>query len=144
MTAEQNREHFSKLAGEIQQGLAALTPAQLTRLQQIYRQDRGPLAFSDADVADALALTADQKSRIRAVQAEFRDVRFRRPPFGERGPEKNQKDWIAPILEQLTPDQIAIWKTLTGEPFTGPMHEQHFGPPRGGPDGSRDDAGWKN
>ena len=142
MTAEQKREHFSKLTGEIKQGLAVLSGAQLTRLQQIYRQDSGPLAFSDADVAEALSLTADQKSAIRAVQAEYRDSRFRRPPFGERGPEKTQKEWVASILEQLTPDQIAIWKTLTGEPFTGPTHEQRFGPPRRGPE-PRDDAGFR-
>ena len=78
MTAEQKRQRFSKLTGEIKKGLAVLSGAQLTRLQQIYRQDSGPLAFSDADVAEALSLTADQKSGIRAVQAEYRDSRFRR------------------------------------------------------------------
>jgi hypothetical protein len=93
MTPEQKREHFSKLSAEIQQGLAAaLNPAQLTRLQEIYRQFSGPLAFSDADVSDALALTADQKTWIRAVQAEYRDARFRRPPFAEPGQERSQKD----------------------------------------------------
>ena len=116
---------------------------QLTRLQQIHRQKGGPFAFSDADVAEALALTADQKNRIRIVQAEYRDANFRHSPFAERGPEKSQKDWVASILEQLAPDQIATWKTLTGEPFTGPMHEQHFGPPRRGPEPPREGAGFQ-
>jgi hypothetical protein len=144
MTAEQKQEHFSKLAGEIQQGLAAaLTSVQLTRLQQIHRQKGGPFAFSDADVAEPLALSADQKNRIRAVQAEYRDSHFRRPPFADRSQEKMQKDWVAMILEQLTPEQIAVWKTLTGEPFSGPMEDQHFGPPRRGPEPGRDEAGFR-
>ena len=134
MTPEQKQEHFSKLAAEIQQGLAgALSKPQSRRLQQIQRQAGAPLSFSDPDVVEALALTMEQQTRIRAVQAEFRDASFRRMPFGgDRGPQKNQKDWTGMVLEYLSPEQIAIWKGLTGEPFTGPLH---FGPPRrGGPE----------
>jgi hypothetical protein len=140
MTPEQKRERFSKMAGEIQQAMAAaLTPAQLTRLQQIHRQTRGPLAFSDEDVVESLALTADQKNRIRVVQAEYRDARFQHPPFGDRpGLERQQKDWMGMILAQLTPEQVAIWKAMTGEPFTGPIREMRPGMPKRGPE-PRDD-----
>jgi len=146
MTPEQKRERFSKMAGEIQQAMAAaLTPAQLTRLQQVHRQTRGPLAFSDEDVVETLALTADQKNRIRVVQAEYRDARFQRPPFGDRqGPERVQKDWVGMILSQLGAEQIIIWKTLAGEPFTGTVRDQHPGPPRrGGPDGPRGEPDFR-
>jgi hypothetical protein len=131
MTTEQKREHFSKLAGQIQETLASvLTPAQFVRLQQVHRQVRVPFSFSDEDVVEALALTADQKSRIRAIQAEARDARFQHPPFGDR-PAPERKDWIGMILAQLTPEQIASWKTLTGDPFTGTVREFRPGPRRG-------------
>ncbi|HEV8607870.1 MAG TPA: serine/threonine-protein kinase [Tepidisphaeraceae bacterium] len=135
MTTEQKRERFSKLAGEIEHGMAAaLTPAQLTRLQQVYRQIRGPLAFSDPDVVEALALTPAQKDHIRLVQSEYRDARFQRGSFGgPPGSERVQKDWVANILTELSADQTMTWKSLTGEPFVGKLRDQRPGPPRRGP-----------
>jgi hypothetical protein len=135
MTPEQKRERFSKMAGEIQQTLAAvLTSAQVSRLQQVHRQRRGPFAFSDADVVDALALTTEQKDRIRAIQAQARDARFGHP-FNDR-PASERKDWVAMILAKLTPEQTAIWKTLTGEP--APLRDMRPGPWRG-PEPPRDE-----
>jgi serine/threonine protein kinase len=137
MSTEQKRERFSKLADEIEHGMTAtLTPAQLTRLQQVYRQipTRGPFAFSDPDVVEALALTPAQKNHIRLVQGEFRDARFQRGPFGgPPGSERIQKDWVAGILSELSADQIMTWKSLTGEPFVGKLRDQRPGPPRRGP-----------
>ena len=51
-----------------------LTPDQLRRVGQIALQTKGPMAFRDPGVAATLKLTADQRERIRGIEAEVRRV----------------------------------------------------------------------
>lgn len=119
-----------------------LSPPQLNRLHQIARQVAGPLAFSEPDVMEALALTSAQKASISTIQAESR--RRGGPPGpkpeGFGGPERSQRDAVARILDELTEPQREKWQSLIGEPFTMPefQHGRGFGPGpgrRGGPQG---------
>jgi serine/threonine protein kinase len=49
---------------------AVLTPKQISRLHQIGLQQRGPLAFKRPDVVKALALTAEQRTKISGILEE--------------------------------------------------------------------------
>jgi hypothetical protein len=114
MTPDEKREKFSGMADATEEALGrVLTPRQAERLRQVYRQVQGPLVFTEPDVVEALSLTVDQRDRIRAVQTEFRDARFRRGPRG------------GPAGE--------TWQGLSGEPFTGRVFspDRPFGPPPG-------------
>jgi hypothetical protein len=84
MTSEQKRKRYSESAGRIEAVVAGiLSPRQVDRLRQITRQVRGPAAFGDADVAEALDLSRDQKDAIRRIQAEYRTEARKLPgPFG--------------------------------------------------------------
>jgi hypothetical protein len=131
MTSDQKREKFSAMAAALEDQLGrVLTEQQAVRLRQIYRQVRGPWAFSEPDIVQALSLTGEQKDGIRAIQAECRDATFRRGPFGDHqaAADRLKKDAIARILAQLTPPQVDAWKDLSGEPFTGIVFRP-FGPP---------------
>ena len=98
-----------------------LTPPQRLRLRQIFLQVRGPMAFNEPEVVEALQLTADQRQQIRVLQIG---------PFGRPGgffggpPPKGP--WGGPeefarvteqILNSLTPEQREKWRALTGKPF---------------------------
>ena len=136
MTPDEKREKFSGMADATEEALGrVLTPRQAERLRQIYRQVQGPLVFTEPDVVEALSLTVDQRDRIRAVQTEFRDARFRRGPRGDPSgeAERLQKDAIGKILALLTPVQAETWQVLSGEPFTGRVFspDRPFGPPPG-------------
>ena len=63
---------------------AILTEAQQARLRQIGVQSEGPGAFRETEVVSALKLSADQRERIRAIEAELSLDRREGPP---RGPE---------------------------------------------------------
>ena len=141
MTSDEKRERFSAMAGALEGQLGnVLTPQQAARLRQICRQVQGPQAFSEPEVVQALSLTAEQRDRLRAIQAKSRDARFGPGPRGDPsggGAERAKKEAIANILAQLTPAQAEAWKELTGEPFTGSVfsRDRPFGPPPGAPGG---------
>ena len=146
MTPEDRRAAFEKVAGQIEAKLSAvLTPAQGERLRQITRQVRGPSAFADPDVASALALTPEQKAKVREVQDRLRDRRF--GPGRWEEDEQAQAEAVSEIVAGLTPAQGWTWKALTGEPFTGKVMRFGFGrgPGRGhgpgGPGGPRGERG---
>ena len=114
---------------------AILTGVQQTRLRQIGLQADGPGAFRDPEVAADLRLTAEQRERIRAIEddAFFSWMRMAAfPPRPGGGPDA-AKDRPANerILEALTPEQVARWKEMTGEPFKGSLMPSPppFGPP---------------
>jgi serine/threonine protein kinase len=128
----------------------------MQRLGQIALQVQGLAAFRDPDVAARLKLDAVQRSQIRTIEAEC----FSGGPFGGKrpdGPPPDEKRLGPPadgrhpsgppeefrkaheqrikkaceeIVAQLKPDQKAIWKEMTGEPFTGSLL---FPPPFGRP-----------
>src|SRR5262249_36172244 len=51
--------------------MKVLTPEQRQRLQQVYLQVRGPVAFNDPDVVERLRLTADQRQQIKVIQTDL-------------------------------------------------------------------------
>jgi serine/threonine protein kinase len=98
-----------------------LSPEQSARLSQIELQRRGTLAFNDPAVANALALSPEQKQKVRMIQDEAVASLGDQPRPGPRG--KKSDDWGKALKEQLlgvlTDEQKAKWKELTGEPFKG-------------------------
>jgi hypothetical protein len=128
-----------------------LEPWQFKRFKQITLQLRGPLAFSDLDMAEALKLTAEQKKAVREMQDKvvLGGRRFGGPrggppgkrggrggppdgPPGKRGEHPEQsREWQDArdrILDLLTPEQLRLWKEMTGKPFS--RDQRPGSPPR--------------
>jgi serine/threonine protein kinase len=149
LTAEERSRRFVEQAKANKDAVAdVLTDQQVERLGQIELQWRGPMALLDSDVASRLKLTFDQRTRIRAVALDvFRPAPWFGGPKGPRGgPDRRRLPDPAEIraamekaLAVLTDDQMAQWRQMTGEPYTGPRLMVFPGPlppppPFGGPD----------
>jgi hypothetical protein len=142
LTAEERRRRFLELARANDAAVTAiLTPVQLRRLRQIALQSKGTAAFRDPDVVANLKLTADQKERVRAIEAETIFGKPERPRSpGPVDPwkahEQTQKAACERIQMALTEEQRKRWREMTGEPFGGsiasvpPRPPGPFGPPR--------------
>jgi serine/threonine protein kinase len=113
-----------------------LTPLQLARFKQIVVQNQGPAAFRDPEIVAALNLSAGQRERIRAIQADAffdgPDPLYppgggpRRGPRGPREPprrshESSQRAAMEQIEALLTTEQRKRWKELIGKPMEGPL-----------------------
>jgi serine/threonine protein kinase len=100
---------------------AALTPAQLQRLEQLTLQFRGPMVFDEPDVAAKLRLTETQRQTIRQIFlgsfAPDWHSRSGQPKDGFQP--ASMKGVMEKILAVLTPEQLAQWQKLTGPPFKG-------------------------
>ncbi|HVV99322.1 MAG TPA: protein kinase [Planctomycetaceae bacterium] len=111
-----------------------LDPDQLDRLREIALQLRGARAFRDQAVADALGLTLDQRSRIKALHDEWhRSVRKvwseprpdgAMPVFGQDERcrtklDELRKQYHDALVGVTTPEQRQKWSELAGEPFLG-------------------------
>jgi eukaryotic-like serine/threonine-protein kinase len=109
-----------------------LTPEQMKRLRQISLQQDFGRAFSDPRVVDALQLTSEQRTQIRAIQDEAQVTIINLWPndFKESRQlwEQTWREAITRIVELLTPEQQAAWQQLIGTPFEG---ELRFRPPGG-------------
>jgi len=147
------RRKFVGIAEEHELALAkVLTSRQRERLRQIALQSLGLLAFREAEVIEALDLTAEQRGTIRKISQELMvklspDTGRGGPPPGDRDPksweESRRKRYAAAVEEAvsaaetfLEPDQVARWRDLTGEPFPGAaglLHQRggRFGDMRG-------------
>jgi hypothetical protein len=132
-----------------------LTRAQLRRFKQIALQLQGPRAFLETDIATSLKLTAEQKDRIRAIEADSffgmadqmrpdgslgkpRDARLGKPHDGRPGkPPRPQDQNLRTATERiqalLTAEQAKRWREMTGESFKGSiafcLPSGPFGPP---------------
>jgi hypothetical protein len=148
MTAEQKRERFAKRATEIESALLGILGAdRAERLRQIYRQARGPQAFSDPDVAQRLALDHDQKVKVRNLQSQYRNAPFNPGPAQSDNAQRLLRQTTNDILAELNSAQVETWSELTGAPFKGKVFiggpgGRHFGGPDGmGGPGGRDGPG---
>jgi serine/threonine protein kinase len=142
LTPQERGKRFLDLARANQAAVTdILRPAQLNRLKQIALQARRTGAFRDPDVAAKLKLTARQKERIRAIEAEtFFTLPERRGPPGLvnlwKAFEEKQRAAGQRIQEVLTEEQRKRWREMTGEPLKGllpfflPRPPGPFGPPR--------------
>jgi hypothetical protein len=106
-----------------------LKPEQQTRLKQIARQQGGPRAYLKTENAKDLALTDDQKTKLREIVTELdKDVGelARGGGFGKGGFSAETREKIEALNKEatekaanvLTADQKTKWKELTGEPYT--------------------------
>jgi hypothetical protein len=113
---------------------------QLLRLEQISLQARGPAAFHDPKVTAALALTVEQRSRIRLVETDlFLDSADRfhsgaSPESGWKSHQKTMRASLRQIEDLLTPEQRKSWKAMIGDPvpeslLLPPLPPGPFGPP---------------
>jgi serine/threonine protein kinase len=98
-----------KGAGIEKQALALLNPDQAKRLNQLLVQQAGLWAFQDPAVRSALALDPDQRQMILAIQKDNR---------GTLGAQEKALA-LERILNLFTGKQMACWRELVGEPFTG-------------------------
>jgi hypothetical protein len=100
-----------------------LRSEQLRRFKQLVLQSAGPSAFREAEVLAALKLTAEQRERIRVIEAELffaqaESLHLGGPPF------KKYEELRAAAMERiqnvLTPTQAAQWREMIGRRFDGP------------------------
>ncbi len=117
-----NRDALQKRAEEWDRALQALSKPQRQRLNQVALQQGGVFAWTDAEVAKELELSAAQQETVRKLQREFRPGP---PPGGRggggRGRESNWAELRDALLQrglaELTPAQRGKWQALTGPPF---------------------------
>jgi Spy/CpxP family protein refolding chaperone len=118
-----------------------LKPDQSKRLHQIALQQQGGRAFTDEKVAKELALTDDQKGKIKDILEDTgNQVReLFQGGFNEEARTKMRELNNAAtekVVGLLTADQKTKYKEMTGVPFKG---EIRFGPPGGGRGGEKKD-----
>lgn len=130
-----------------------LTADQVKRVRQIDRQNQGMRAFTNAEVAETLKLTEEQKAKIKGISDEFnKDSQAIRQEMGIGGGfgkdkqgggkfdptkfaeankkiDKLQASAMEKITDTLTADQKAQWKEMVGAPFDTSRLRQRFGPP---------------
>jgi serine/threonine protein kinase len=136
LSPEEKRKQLEEGARARETALARLlTRAQGRRLRQIALRQRGPYAFSDPAVAEALRLSAAQKDFIYAAQARARRARFEQFRRGggpgrrwlHAGPGPGWDGLMDEILAQLTDGQRARWDEMIGQPLNGPVRV-HYHP----------------
>jgi serine/threonine protein kinase len=122
----EQRQKFKELVSANQRAAAdVLCAAQTRRLEQVFRQLQGPFVFSNPEVAEALQLTSKQREHI----ADIQDETFTGPPphrncctaMHPKRAERLQAAALKRILEQLTAEQRARWRELTGPAYGGPL-----------------------
>lgn len=138
MSTDDRRNDLAAKLAQIRTGINdTLSPKQVLRLRQIQRQLAGVRAFTYTDVIQALQLSDDQKQAI----SKFTNGPERGfGPGGPGGPGGGSKGGrgedirareaaaAQKVIEQLSPDQQQTWKSLCGEPFTGELSREIFGP----------------
>jgi Spy/CpxP family protein refolding chaperone len=156
LTPEQIEEFRKQAAERAKQEKAKLAeillPNQMKRLNEIYIQQLGTRALDDADVAEELKITDEQKASIAKVreesQAQMRELFTAGAGGGDR--EANRAKFAEArkatddkILAVLTADQKAKLEELKGKPFEMP---ENAGRGPGGPGGApgRRPAGGAN
>ena len=119
---EARRKKFHDQAKKNAETIAGiLTAEQAKRLGELSLQMRGPYAFREKRIAQALELSDDQRQQIRDLFEEQR-VRNPRPGPWERGwrmSEEERKFIQERIMDLLTPGQKEKWEQLIGAPFAG-------------------------
>jgi len=122
---EKGAQIFREANAEIKTAVKdVLKPGQVTRLEQISRQQASYMAFSDPEVEEKLKLTDDQKSKIRDIGQDAQE-RSRDLIQGANGDFASirdkmttlRKESLDKVLAVLTDGQKKAWKEMTGEPF---------------------------
>lgn len=97
---------------------------QMTRLEQIALQQRGPeAAVNDPKVAEKLKITDDQKNKIQSIQEDARGQMPSRDDFqNDRDAAMKKmadvrKQSREKVMNLLSSEQKDTWKEMTGAPF---------------------------
>ena len=138
LSREEAGKKMQELRKEGEEKLAKLLDKkQAKRLKQITLQVQGASAYSNPEVAKALAFTDEQKKDIKAIQEDagkqireiFQGEGTREEKFKKVG--ELQKTATAKALKLLTDDQRKTWKEMTGAEFKGKIEMPRFGGGRG-------------
>ena len=113
------------MQADLNKGLAEiLKPDQVKRFHQIQTQSAGANALGTPRVADALKLTADQKTKVGEINQEMMqamgDLRQQFQDDREGAMKKAtelRKTATDKAMALLTSEQKTTWKDLTGAPF---------------------------
>jgi hypothetical protein len=121
---EKMQDLTHKVAEEAAKSLAPLLqPVQQQRLREIQLQMRGPQAFSDPAVHEALKLTAEQIQQMTTLAESMRKEIQGLFSGGGAGSEARGKvtsirtAYVEKFIALLTDEQKAAWQTMTGKPF---------------------------
>ena len=108
-------EHYDKDLGKI------LSSGQLDRLKQLAIQSQGLSAFKEPETVEALSITAEQRTAIRAIEhdmfAKFAAARDQGRGRGDarRSPNPDLVDEaVARVVALFNSDQVSRWHELTG------------------------------
>jgi hypothetical protein len=148
---DMSQEERTKAMAEIRTKTQALTKqtdaklekildeTQMKRLKQLRIQRSGAAAFTTPDVVAKLALTDDQKAKIKKIQDEARaqgraafnpDATPEERQAARTKMQESQAKVMTDILATLTTEQSATWTELTGPKFKFPQMRGRGG--RGG------------
>ena len=125
---EKKQQEFREAASWSIGRLAAelLTPEQQRRLKEIVLQQEGPLALGQPEIAGALKLTDEQRTRFMAVIQEMQQRMQALQQKTRTGfkPEDVQREAAAIRRQQegkvealLSPEQRRQWKEMLGKPL---------------------------
>jgi Spy/CpxP family protein refolding chaperone len=152
LSPEESQKKIAERAKETRKKLADILMApQVSRLDEISIQFAGPGALSRDDVQEKLALTDDQKEKLKQLAADIQqkmaDLRatFNGPPADdtERQDRQKKRDEITAgqkdkAMAILTEDQKVKFEKLQGKKFDITTIQFNM---RGGPGGGRRGAG---
>jgi hypothetical protein len=138
LSPTERREKMQQMGREVNEEILkdlgdTLKPEQVKRLKQIELQARGIQAFLDPEVASALDLNDDQKSKIKSISddlmAEMTASRpgggagggagGGRPDFQAMQQKMNamRKEGMKKVTGVLDEKQKKTWEEMTGKPF---------------------------
>jgi hypothetical protein len=134
LSREERGKKMQELRKEGEEKLAKLLDKkQAKRLKQITLQVQGASAYSNPEVAKALAFTDEQKKDIKAIQEDagkqIREIFQGEGDFKEKGEKmaKVRKEAKEKTEKLLTDDQKSKWKELVGPEFKGKLEFRGFG-----------------
>jgi Spy/CpxP family protein refolding chaperone len=122
---EKAEEIMKQVNTETEKGLKGVLNADQTkRLKQLELQAKGPAAFTDPDVEKTLALTADQKDKIKTITQDANTERgeiFKNAKGDFQAAmtkmQTLQKETLEKTTATLNDTQKKTWKDMTGNPF---------------------------
>jgi len=120
---EERREKFAELSKATNEEIKTATkgelkPEQVSRLEQIIRQQSGIAAFAEPGIAEKLELTAEQNAKLREIADKQRELL-------ESGNREEIREKFATIRKEALEKAVAVlnekqqgtWKELLGAPF---------------------------
>lgn len=131
LQGDERRQKFEELSKKANEEVRTalkdtLKPEQLTRFEQIARQQMGIGAFADAAVVSALKLTDDQKTKLKDITQEIDQKRRDLFQDAQNGGDRQavfqkmaelSKEGTEKATALLTADQKKSWEGLLGKPF---------------------------